>query len=203
MLDRILSKRGVLLDLDGTLVEYARNYASFAADLAERFEISDPKSFLEIYHQQIVQDGRVTFRESIERSLQVIGASKPQDFDHLVQISVDQYADGISRLPHTSKLLELLEGLPKAIVSNGPSDMQRAAIASARLHDDFQSILISGDADVAVRKPAAEIFRLACRRLELPPGEVVMIGDNQLADIEGAQSAGIEALHIDEIISCL
>jgi HAD superfamily hydrolase (TIGR01549 family) len=46
-------------------------------------------------------------------------------------------------------------------------------------------------------KPDPEIFRIASRRLGLPPSEVVMVGDSAPDDVAGALGAGLAAVHLD------
>lgn len=47
---------------------------------------------------------------------------------------------------------------------------------------------------VVLGKPAEAFFHAAADRLSLPPGSVVMVGDDLHADIAGAQAAGLKAL---------
>ncbi|HBA33813.1 MAG TPA: TIGR01458 family HAD-type hydrolase, partial [Gammaproteobacteria bacterium] len=42
-------------------------------------------------------------------------------------------------------------------------------------------------------KPAPAFFQMACETMGLPPGEVLMIGDDVEADILGALNAGLKA----------
>ena len=51
----------------------------------------------------------------------------------------------------------------------------------------------SGREPVVTGKPAPAFFDAACARLGLPPGEVLMVGDDIRGDIGGAQSAGLRA----------
>lgn len=43
-------------------------------------------------------------------------------------------------------------------------------------------------------KPDAAVFRQAAQRLGVPPGEVVMVGDDVLGDVRGAQAAGLRGV---------
>ena len=45
-------------------------------------------------------------------------------------------------------------------------------------------------------KPSAEFFHHACSSLGVPPGDVTMIGDDLIADIEGAASAGLKTIFV-------
>ena len=56
----------------------------------------------------------------------------------------------------------------------------------------FATILISEAEEVA--KPEPEIFHRALRNLGVGPQETIMVGDNPVADIEGAKSLGIKAI---------
>jgi len=49
---------------------------------------------------------------------------------------------------------------------------------------------------VVLGKPARPFFEQAVGALDLPPGEVVMIGDDIQADIAGAQAAGLPAIQV-------
>lgn len=54
-------------------------------------------------------------------------------------------------------------------------------------------------AKVHLCKPDPRIFALACRRLGLQPGEVVYVGDEPRADVEGALAAGAAAVLLDPL----
>src|SRR5690606_36341265 len=94
------------------------------------------------------------------------------------------------------ELLERLwaRGVPLALVSNGPVDMQRAALRALGFEKYFRAVLVSGDRDVAARKPAPRIFSLACVGLETVPEETLMVGDDLEADVRGAVDYGLQAV---------
>ena len=45
---------------------------------------------------------------------------------------------------------------------------------------------------MGLRKPDPEIFNLACKQLDVFPEQCVFIGDNELADIQGAKNVGMK-----------
>lgn len=49
---------------------------------------------------------------------------------------------------------------------------------------------------VGVAKPDQRIFRLGAERLGLLPQEIVMYGDSQRADINGAEAVGMKAVYV-------
>lgn len=195
--------KAVLFDLDGTLVHYTRNYASFAKGLADRLEVPHQHAFLDTYHKYIQAEGAVCFSKAIVQTFCEMGLPMPNDLGKLTSECILAYGAGIERLPHTARLLAQTAHLPRALVSNGPQDMQLIALGSACLAHEFQAILISGDSEIGVRKPSPKIFHLACEKLGVSPSEAIMIGDNVEADIKGAEAAGLSAVHIDEVIKWL
>jgi putative hydrolase of the HAD superfamily len=56
----------------------------------------------------------------------------------------------------------------------------------------MKAIVISEEAGVA--KPSPEIFMRALNLLGAQPSETLFVGDNPVADVVGAQSAGIPAV---------
>jgi 4-nitrophenyl phosphatase len=45
-----------------------------------------------------------------------------------------------------------------------------------------------------VGKPSPHLFQLGCKALGMAPEEVVMLGDNPMTDIAGAQALGMQAI---------
>lgn len=50
-------------------------------------------------------------------------------------------------------------------------------------------------------KPSPHFFRVVERMLDLPPDAVLLVGDDWHCDIEGAQAAGWEAVHLDRSLA--
>jgi ribonucleotide monophosphatase NagD (HAD superfamily) len=49
----------------------------------------------------------------------------------------------------------------------------------------------SGRPALVLGKPAAQVFTMAAARLGLAPGEVLMVGDDVVGDVQGALAAGL------------
>lgn len=93
--------------------------------------------------------------------------------------------------PELPGLLETLErrGVPVVWVTN-----------TARREETWQEFLrrreirgvrhIVTSCEVGSSKPRPEIFREAARRLDLPPGEILHVGDRGELDVDGALAAG-------------
>lgn len=80
-------------------------------------------------------------------------------------------------------------GLRTAVVTNGPSGMQRAKLRALGLSDRVDTILVSEEEGVS--KPSSEIFHRAAERLGVRPQQCVFVGDNPIADVDGARRAGM------------
>jgi putative hydrolase of the HAD superfamily len=94
---------------------------------------------------------------------------------------------------------DFLQGIARrfklAIVTNGPSAVQRDKIRLTALDRYASSIVISEE--VGVRKPAPAIFRMAAQTLGARPGEAVHVGDSLYADVRGARAAGVGAVWVN------
>jgi putative hydrolase of the HAD superfamily len=88
-----------------------------------------------------------------------------------------------------SVLRDLRQHYQLAIITNGAPDVQRDKIAGAQLDDAFDAIVVSGE--VGVGKPDARVFQRALDLLDVTPDKALMVGDNLVCDIQGAQDIGI------------
>lgn len=85
-------------------------------------------------------------------------------------------------------------GLPVAVVSNWDSRLH-AVLRGLGLAPRLAFALTS--AEFGAEKPHPSLFAEAVRRLGLVPGEVLHVGDLLRDDVEGARSAGLQALLLD------
>jgi len=84
-------------------------------------------------------------------------------------------------------------GLRMVVVSNW-DDRLPVLLEGLGLARFFEAIVYS--AGVGAEKPFPAIFHHALDHLELPPEQVIHIGDRQREDVEGAQAVGMQALHL-------
>ena len=98
--------------------------------------------------------------------------------------------------PSTGPALDRLlqAGYRLAVISNADGRIE-SLIEGAGIRDRFEFVM---DSEIeGVEKPDSEIFLRACRRLGLPPGECLYVGDLYPVDVLGARKAGLEALLLD------
>jgi putative hydrolase of the HAD superfamily len=82
------------------------------------------------------------------------------------------------------------------LITNGSPDLQNTKLTlTPELLPYFNHIVISGD--FGKGKPDPSIFEHALSRLSLQKEEVIMVGDNLMTDILGANRAGIKSVWIN------
>jgi HAD superfamily hydrolase (TIGR01662 family) len=86
-------------------------------------------------------------------------------------------------------------GVRTAVVTNGMGDLQRLKAELAGLAGDVDVFVVSGD--VGVGKPHPGVFQEALERLGAGAEQALMVGDNPIRDIAGAQRLGIRTAWLD------
>jgi putative hydrolase of the HAD superfamily len=87
--------------------------------------------------------------------------------------------------------------LRMALITNGPSDLQRWKLQSVGLEDHFDAVAISGELGMA--KPDPRIFWKILKALEVEPREVWHIGDSLSNDVAGAHAAGLVSVWLNRL----
>lgn len=192
--------RAVCFDFDGTLAHFAGDFSLFVGSFRSELMLTpcDFDAFSEILSGELRREGPVTLCSAARTTLERLEQHSPEDLEELVAHFLDDYSAQMVLLPGALDVLNFCREreLPLALITNGPEDMQRAAVRAVGLEKYFQTILISGDPNVAVRKPNSYIFQLACGALGSPPGNTLMIGDNSEADVRGALQHGMQAVYL-------
>lgn len=85
-----------------------------------------------------------------------------------------------------------ISGYTLGLISNGKTPFQENNFNALGLTEFFKCILVSEA--VKIRKPDSEIFKLACQQLNSQPENCVFMGDNEIADIQGAKNVGMKTI---------
>ncbi len=100
-----------------------------------------------------------------------------------------------------SYTIELLTDLKTAgyrlgLLSNvtGPTHIFHNDIKNKGISPFFDSVVWS--CETGYRKPSKKVFQIALEKLKLNHTEVIMVGDNEMADIEGAMKLGIKTVRV-------
>lgn len=186
----------ILFDLDETLFDRTGSLREFLADQHERHSALSSCELGVLLDRFLKLDNRGRELKSVVYTtllaeLDVVDATLA---DHLVS----EYEEHFWRFARPFEgLVEMLSqitarGLRTAVVTNGRSHIQLRSLLALNLDRSLDAYLIS-EAE-GVRKPEAEIFLRAARKLGTTPQECVFVGDSPEADIIGAQQVGMKTI---------
>jgi HAD superfamily hydrolase (TIGR01509 family) len=210
--------KAILFDLDDTLIDWGDFFGQW--DAVERMyiggvyeyiraqghDIGDLDSFRELYFERTVaawDDARTTLiaphlgRILVETAAIVGVPEADRDTDALLNAYGWRAVRGTAPFPDAIDSLRMLreQGLKLGLVTNAfqPMRLRDREIEEHGLLEFFPDCRISA-ADVGYLKPHPEIFTQALDLLEVSADEAIFIGDNPVADIAGAQAAGMRAV---------
>ena len=124
------------------------------------------------------------------------------DWGDTIMREFAEYAGPMYRWPRVQAVEGVAEVLPQLaqertlVLATNAEDSQRQDIRKAlqRVGLDGYFSKIYCSRTLKRRKPSAEFFESILADLQLPASAVVMVGDNLVADVLGANSAGIYAI---------
>jgi len=190
-----LSTRAVLFDLDNTLHDRDAGLLSFIrAQYSER-RLDSLGVSAEAWTSRFVNldhGGRVWKDEVYRQLCAEFSLSLPWE------ALLEDYEEGFRNhvVPCEGLVATLDElrssGWRTGIVTNGRSSFQRRTLAA--LHIDHLLDVVIVSEECGLRKPDPEIFHLALNRLGCSPDSSWFVGDDYVADVGGAASAGMNAL---------
>jgi putative hydrolase of the HAD superfamily len=87
-------------------------------------------------------------------------------------------------------------GLPIAVITDGPAVSQRRKVASLRLAEHCDPIVITDDTPDVRSKPDPSAFRLVEQRWGVDPKRLVYIGDNPAKDFRAPHALGWRTVRV-------
>jgi HAD superfamily hydrolase (TIGR01549 family) len=142
----------------------------------------------ELFHQAMKQFGYSDLPEEItDRAMERFYSISEAHW--AAKDGVNQVLDGLKK-----------DGMCLALISNaGDVPNVYRLLEKGQLKEYFDPLLIS--AAEGIRKPHVELFNKVLRAWDLSPEEIVMVGDNLMEDILGAQNAGVHQIWLKEHVN--
>jgi HAD superfamily hydrolase (TIGR01549 family) len=189
--------RGILFDLDGTLVNRQNTLDVFANELATTYEEDlhdfDTTEFLHIIREA---DGKgYRPKEAVFQDvIQQLPWITPPTVEDLSDFWYTTYPKCAQPMKDAYDVLETLKtrGFKLGLITNGTERSQMGKIERLDLHAYFETIVISETA--GIKKPDPEIFKMALNDLNLKASEAYYVGDHPTNDIAGAETIGITGI---------
>jgi putative hydrolase of the HAD superfamily len=202
--------KAVLFDLDDTLFDHT--YSSrqgLTAIIKDHYNLQQAP-FLEVealyarlleeHHIQVLQ-GKISLEQARFKRVQKlfkyyeILVEEPH-IEQAIALYMAGYRLARRPVPGSLQLLQALHGkVHIAVVTNNITVEQQEKLQVCGL-EPFVDMLITSE-EVGAIKPDPAIFKSALQRIGCSAQEAVMLGDAWLADIIGAQRAGIRAVWLN------
>ncbi|KAB8182109.1 HAD-IIIA family hydrolase [Nonomuraea phyllanthi] len=186
-------QRLALFDLDRTLIDLDAAFRRWAKEFAERHRLgAEGLAWLVSQNQETHPHREVFFSKVRERfalaeSVEELWAGYRRRMPQLVQC----YPGVLTGLADLRAA-----GWRVGIVTNGMADNQLGKLHQTGLADAVDGYAVSGVE--GIRKPETGLFEIAAQRCGASLAEGGwMVGDNLIADIQGARSAGLRTVWVD------
>ena len=206
--------RGILLDLDDTLISFDEGAGFLWAEICEEFS-SENNSLNSRELLQAINRSRESFwkdserhkkgrlnlqetrRKILKNALSLLGIANLALSDSIADTFSERRLSHLSLFPGTIETLEQLQakGVVLGLVTNGDSQGQRSKIKKFDLSKFFECIFI--EEEVGFGKPDKRIYLHALEALGLSTDEIWFVGDNLEWDVKAPQSLGIWSIWND------
>lgn len=182
--------KGILLDLDGTLIDAFAPIFHAMSETLKKFELPAMSE-----HDIRRHTGRGDCSMTA-----LFGDKKAMATEHFAMVHDQTYLDDIQPLLGAETLILWLvrQKLPMAVVTSKGQHRAEAQLSKLGWTQYFSCII--GKIEGRASKPSPEPLLLACKQMGLSINDVVMIGDGE-ADMKAAQRAGCLALGLTHSFS--
>jgi HAD superfamily hydrolase (TIGR01509 family) len=114
----------------------------------------------------------------------------------LIALVREQYAGSVT-MPGARELIARLRGRVRlGLASNTPRVLVEHALTAAGLWDSFDAVVTASD--VALPKPAPDLYLLACERLGVEPADAVALEDSGTG-VAAAKAAGMACIAVPQL----
>ena len=188
--------QAVLFDLDGTLLDrdasvrrlVNRQYHTFSTTMSHVPKDAFITRFMELDARGYV--GKDEVYRQLANEFQLNDATLQTLYDYFYT----HYHQHCVPFPGLLTLLKTLvtQGIKLGIITNGGQAFQTKSIDALKIAPYFSTIVTSEQE--GIRKPDPQIFQRALQRLGATANAAAFVGDHPIADVGGAQRAGLKAI---------
>lgn len=181
--------KAVLFDLDGTLIDTAKDMARALNQLLTEEE--QPTLEYDLIRSEVSHGARAMIVLAFDE------AEDSDRFEQLRQRFLDIYKQNIhvetTLFPMMDEILDTLEArdIPWGIVTNKPSWLTIPLLESMQLKDRAATITCADT--VGIAKPNPKPMLNACMEINVEPEHVMYVGDDE-RDVEAAHNAGMPCI---------
>jgi len=183
--------KGVLLDVDGTLVlsndAHARAWVEALEHFGHTITYDDVRWLVGMGGDKVLP--------RLVPGLESESGQGKRISQYRTKIFLDKYVSTLEPTPGSRALVEKLKqsDLKLMVASSAKKEELNDLLKAARVDDLLKQATTSADADNS--KPDPDIIHAALGKIGLPPQEVLMIGDTPY-DIEAAGKAGVRMVAV-------
>lgn len=202
----MIPKKAIIFDLDQTILDRTTSLIKFLNWQINFFQlVSTMKKEFFIQRFLELDDNGKIWKDSVYEQLIHEFSIDHVTYDRLLSSYINDFNKFSCCFKNVeSTIIELREqGYLIGLISNGRTPFQEHNFYALGLTTFFSSIIISEA--VGIRKPDPEIFLLCCKELDVCPKNCIFVGDNEVADIQGAKAVGMKTIffHPDPSITSL
>lgn len=194
----------ILFDIDNTLLDFSKGEREAIRAVFQSEGIEDSEENFKRYSEinksmwGLLQEGKLVKQEVLTKRFEVFFSEKgikvnPQEKEDIFRIGINE---NHQLVPHAVEILEYVKSRGYAICSatNGVLHTQIRRMTDANIISYFDHQFISEA--VGYEKPQKAFFDVIIASLNITDlSEVLMIGDTETSDINGAINAGIDACY--------
>jgi putative hydrolase of the HAD superfamily len=207
--------QAILFDINGTLIDIQTDegseeiyrgishFLTYQGIYIHRWEVRD--EYFRLMEEQRRASGEAfpefdaveLWRQFLRRRPEACHSMPPEKLRWMPNFLAEMYR-GVSRLrlqlyPEVKSVLdELGQRFKLAALSDAQSAWALPEMRAVGIEGYFQPIIVSGD--LGFRKPDKRIFEAALNGLDLPPENVLFVGNDMYRDIYGAKQFGMKTV---------